>query len=134
MPNFYVAAGRHLDDGNLLYCHNRPVNATHLWAYGAECVLKAIAHKQGHFQLVKDKPDSNFGFHLNHHNTDLLSIYNATQSGPNTLLAPNSAFVGWDVSARYEDGTQLQAIDLYVKDAETFRKLLARALVEGLLP
>ena len=139
MPDFLAAARRHLDDGDFLYQHARHPNAVQLWAYGGECTLKAIAFKQQHFQTgATGKPTDNFGQHLNQTGKDnvldLLSLYNAKQTGTNGLMGPQTAFVGWDIGARYEDGSQLQAkLDEYKKDASCFRKMLNdSALPEGL--
>lgn len=138
MPDFFAAARRHLDDGDFLHQHERHTNAVQLWAYGGECTLKAIALKQECFQLdSKGKPNNNFGQHLNQtikNVPDLLSLYNAKQSGTNALMGPQAAFVGWEVGARYEDGSQLQAkLDDYKRDASFFRKMLNKsALPEGL--
>lgn len=141
MPDFLAAARRHLDDGDLLHQHSRIPNAVQLWAYGAECTLKGIALNQGCFQIgSKGKPTNNFGQHLNqtlpNNAPDLLSLYNAAQSGTNPLMGPETAFLGWDIKDRYEDGTQLQAkIDEYKLDAAFFRTMLNNAMSpEGLSP
>jgi hypothetical protein len=137
MPDFLVAARRHLDDGDFLHMALRKPNAVQLWAYGAECILKAIALKQGLTQIGSaGKPTNNFGQHLNQTNKnvpDLLSLYNASQTGTAALMGPQTAFVGWDVSARYEDGSQLQPIAQYALDATVFRNLLNTATL-GILP
>lgn len=134
MPDYFSAAQRHLDDGDFLYQHERHPNAVQLWAYGGECTLKAIALKQRHFQVgPSGKPSNKFGQHLNETRngaSDLLSLYNAAQTGPNPLLGPNTAFVGWEVGVRYEDGSQLLPnVTQYEKDAKIFRNLLASAII-----
>lgn len=133
MPDFFAAAQRHLDDGDLLYQQSRGPNAVQLWAYGAECTLKAIALKQQHFQLTpKGKPTGDFTQHLNQsvkNVPDLLSLYNATQTGTSALMGPTTAFVGWDINARYEDGAQLQPVAQYAVDARCFRNLLNLAIL-----
>lgn len=96
-----------------------------LWAYGAECTLKALAFKQNHFKIDPNgKPTNDFAQHLNQRVPDLLSLYNAAQTGTSALMGPQTAFVGWDISARYEDGSQLQPLAQYATDASHFRKLL----------
>lgn len=137
MPDFLAAARRHLDDGDLLYQQSRIPNAVQLWAYGAECTLKALALKQNHFKVgPKDMPTNGFGLHINQikKGSDLLSLYNAAQTGTSALMGPATAFVGWDINARYEDGSQLQpGIAQYVKDAGEFRNMLNSTLfLEGL--
>jgi hypothetical protein len=144
MPDFLAAARRHLDDGDFLYQHSRMPNAVQLWAYGAECTLKALAQHQNLFDFdAKGKPTNHFAQHLNEireetrknpNPLDLLSLYNAAQTGPSALMGPTSAFVGWDIKARYEDGTQLQPnIDAYKSDAAFFRHMLTtHMLPEGL--
>lgn len=131
MLDFLAAAHRHLDDGDFLNKELREPNAVQLWAYGAECALKAIALKQGLTQIdSKGKPTNKFGQHLNQtipNVPDLLSLYNASQSGTTALLGPQTAFAGWDISARYEDGSQLQPIAQYASDASVFRNLLNAA-------
>jgi hypothetical protein len=131
MPDFFAAAQRHLDDGDFLHKNLRAPNAVQLWAYGAECTLKALASKQKHFEIdPKGKPTKNFGQHLNQIKkdvADLLSLYNAVQTGTSALMGPETAFLGWDINARYEDGTQLQPIEQYVIDARCFRNLLNSA-------
>jgi hypothetical protein len=138
MPDFLAAARRHFDDGDILHNQLREANAVQLWAYGAECTLKAIAVKQGHTQLgPKGKPNNKFGQHLNQADPsapDLLSLYNASQSGTSALMGPQTAFVGWEISARYEDGSQLHPIENYALDASVFRNLLNAATLQGLLP
>lgn len=138
MPDFFSAAQRHLADGDFLHNHSRIPNAAQLWAYGAECSLKAIALKQGHFNVgLNGKPTAGFGLHINQTSQSgqtLLSLYNATQTGPNALPGPAVAFVGWNISARYEDGSQLQPVATYAADAGYFRQLLNLARVQGLLP
>lgn len=138
MPDFLAAAHRHFDDGDFLHNELREPNAVQLWAYGAECTLKAIALKQGHTQISsKGKPTNNFAQHLNQTTPnvpDLLSLYNASQSGTFTLLGPQTAFAGWDINARYEDGSQLRPIAEYALDASVFRNLLNAATLGGLLP
>lgn len=49
-------------------------------------------------------------------------------------MGPPTAFVGWDIKARYEDGSQLQPkIDEYQLDASLFRNMLTTAMLpEGL--
>ena len=138
MPDFSAAARRHLDDGDLLYEQSRFPNAVQLWAYGAECTLKALAFKQHLFTLdAKGKPTANFGQHLNQSKKsvpDLLSLYNAAQAGTSPLPGPATAFEGWEVSARYEDGSQLlPGIAQYASDAHCFRHLLNQSMLpEGL--
>ena len=139
MPDFLAAARRHLDDGDLLHQHSRIPNAVQLWAYGAECTLKGIALNQGYFQInQKGKPTNSFGQHLNQtfqNNTpDLLSLYNAAQSGTASMMGPSTAFVGWDINARYEHGSQFELkIDQYKLDAACFRNMLNSAIrPEGL--
>lgn len=83
MPDFSAAARRHLDDGDLLYEQSRFPNAVQLWAYGAECTLKALACKQNLFKVdAKGKPPRSFTLHLNQikDGADLLSLYNAAQT------------------------------------------------------
>lgn len=133
MPDFLAAARRHLDDGDFLHQNARHTNAVQLWAYGGECTLKAIALKQGCFQIgPKGKPTNNFGQHINQNVKDvpdLLSLYNASQTGTAALMGPSTAFVGWEISLRYEDGSQLQPnIAQFVADAGYFRNLLNKAL------
>lgn len=98
MPDFLAAAHRHFDDGDMLHNALREPNAVQLWAYGAECTLKAIALKQGHTQIdSKGKPTNKFGQHLNQavqNVPDLLSLYNASQSGTSALMGPQTAFIG----------------------------------------
>ena len=79
------------------------------------------------------KPNNNFGQHLNQsirNIPDLLSLYNAKQEGTNALMGPESAFLGWDVNARYEDGSifQEKMVD-YKRDAIFFRTMLSSLLV-----
>lgn len=137
MPNFLAAAQRHLDDGDFLHQDSRIPNAVQLWAYGAECTLKAIALKQNLFKLdAGKKPHAPYGVHLNQKATGgntLLSLYNAAQSGTAALLGPSTAFVGWDINARYEDGSHLQTVSDYLADANRFRQMLATARASGLL-
>jgi hypothetical protein len=138
MPNFFAAAQRHFDDGDFLHQHARHSNAVQLWAYGGECTLKAIGFKRGYFQLNPNgKPDNNFGQHLNQtikNVPDLLSLYNAKQTGTNALMGPLTAFVGWDINARYEDGSHLQEkVDDYKNDAMCFRAMLNNSVLpEGM--
>ena len=137
MPNFLAAAQRHMDDGDFLHQDSRIPNAVQLWAYGAECTLKAIALKQNLFQLDADnKPQKPFAIHLNQTaagGSTLLSLYNAAQSGTAALLGPSTAFVGWDINARYEDGSHLQTVTAYLADANRFRQMLMTARATGLL-
>lgn len=148
MPDFLAAARRHLDDGDFLHQHSRMPNAVQLWAYGAECTLKALALKQNLFALdtnsgkpktveADGKPSYKFAQHLNENKNDrpdLLSLYNAAQTGPSSVMGPSTAFTGWDIKDRYEDGTQLQPkIDEYKSDAAFFRTMLNSAMLpEGL--
>ena len=144
MPDFLAAARRHLDDGDLLHQHSRMPNAVQLWAYGAECTLKALAFKQHRFTFdANGKPTNNFAQHLNEipketkknpNPLDLLSLYNADQAGTNGLIGPQTAFEGWSIKDRYEDGAQLQPkIDEYKLDAAVFRTMLNNAMLpEGL--
>ena len=137
MPDFFASAQRHLADGDLLETHSRAPNAVQLWGYGAECVLKFVASKQGHFTLSPaGKPTNGFDLHVNQQRSGqtLLSLYNALQSGTAALSGPASAFADWKVDARYEDGTQLNHISTYKADASVFRALLSAALKQGLLP
>lgn len=138
MLNFLAAAQRHLDDGDLLHRHARAASTVQFWAYGAECVLKAISLSQGHFALNSTGiPTNGFGLHLNQtgkNGSDLLSLYNAAQAGTSALMGPTSAFAGWEIAARYHDGTQLQPLSRYFDDAQCFRNLLNSALVHGILP
>ncbi|MCY1247853.1 hypothetical protein D9M72_612250 [compost metagenome] len=122
MPDFYTAANRHFNDGDHLHASNRVPNAVQLWAYGAECTLKAIALKQKHFSLsASGRPDNGFAIHIDRVDTagqqELLSLYNAMQSGPNGIAGPISAFQGWKIDARYETGSQLQPVAAYSSDA-----------------
>ena len=139
MPNFYAAAKRHFDDGDHLNATSRVPSAVQLWAYGAECTLKAIAQKQGHFSLTATgKPTSGFDIHLDKldavNQQRLLSLYNAKQTGPNAIVGPSSAFPAWTIAARYEDGGQLQPVSFYSGDVAIFRSMLVSALAQGLLP
>jgi hypothetical protein len=139
MPDFFSAARRHLDDGDFLHQHARHTNAVQLWAYGGECMLKAMALQYGWCEInPKGKPTNHFGQHLNQNLSnnvpDLLSLYNAKQTGTTALMGPQTAFLGWDINERYEDGSHLQAkIDEYKSDAAFFRTMLNRAMLpEGL--
>ena len=137
MPDFFAAAHRHLADGDYLNLAARNPNAVQLWAYAAECILKAIAYKQGHFTLGADgKPLAGFGLHINQISKSgqtLLSLYNAAQTGPDALLGPSTAFAGWTINARYEDGAQLEPMGVYLTDIGNFRSLLTAAKSKGLL-
>lgn len=137
MPDFFAAARRHLNDGDFLHQHARHTNAVQLWAYGGECTLKAIALQQGHFQMDKNgKPNKGFGLHLNQikEGSDLLSLYNAAQTGTSILMGPTTAFVDWNINERYEDGSKLLTkLDDYKRDASFFRNMLNNsARSEGL--
>lgn len=138
MIDFFLAAWRHFNDGDLLHLHERYPNAVQLWAYGGECTLKAIGLERGYFQLNSNgKPDNNFGQHLNQtikNVPDLLSLYNAKQTGTSALMGPLSAFVGWDINARYEDGSHCQEkIEDYKRDAIFFRAMLNNSVIpEGM--
>jgi hypothetical protein len=139
MPDFFFAATRHFNDGDHLHQSARIPNAVQLWAYGAECALKAIALKQNHFSLNSSgRPTNGFAIHLDRMDSanqqELLSLYNAMQSGPNGIVGPASAFQGWKIDARYETGSQLQPANIYVSDANQFRALLNSAVAQGLLP
>ncbi|MBA2678835.1 MAG: hypothetical protein H0U76_10645 [Ktedonobacteraceae bacterium] len=137
MPNFFAAAQRHLDDGDLLHTNSRDVSAVQLWGYGAECVLKAIALKQNTFALsASGRPTGGFDLHVNQarNGQTLISLYNATQSGANPLVAPTSAFFGWTIHERYEDGSNLAPSATYAADALKFRSLLVDAIAQGVLP
>lgn len=139
MHSFFEAAKRHLDDGDFLYSDSREPNAVQLWAIGAECVLKSIAEKQHQFTLsTTNRPNGGYAKHIDEKdgtgNQILLSLYNAFQSGPNALIAPTSAFSGWTIHSRYEDGTQLPPASTYVNDVTKFRSLLTTAIAQGILP
>jgi len=148
MPDFLAAARRHLDDGDFLHQHSRMPNAVQLWAYGAECTLKALALKQNLFALdtnngkpktveADGKSSYKFAQHLNetkNEKLDLLSLYNSLQTGPSSMMGPSSAFTDWNIKDRYEDGSRLQPkIDEYKLDATCFRNMLNSAMLpEGL--
>jgi hypothetical protein len=140
MVNFYSASKRHFNDGNLLAQNNRLINATHLWAYGAECLLKAILEKQGHLTLKNSgRPRAPYALHINQQagnpTTNLLSLYNALQTGTNALIAPNQAFSGWTIDQRYEDDPEIVNLHtIFAQDAQIFQMLHMQAIKNGVLP
>lgn len=127
MENFYAAARRHFDAADLLYRSSvQAIEASHLYAYAAECVLKAVLENQR-------KP--NIRSHINDHlltkpKANLVNEYQILQTGRNAKALPPQSewFKGWTVNARYSDGNEITAhLAAHKKDAEVFRKLLSVA-------
>lgn len=134
MENFYAAARRHFDAADLLYQSGvQAIEASHLYAYAAECVLKGILVKQH---------QPNIRHHINDQlipprgtaskpKVDLVAQYQLLQTGRGAkplLPLQSDWFKGWTVEARYSDGSEISAhLATHKQDAEIFRKLLSAA-------
>lgn len=139
--DFAAAANRHFDAADYLHQGARLVEASHLYAYAAECVLKAIVQAQKH--------PGKFWGHLNEHTlpkpklpkpkSDLVQAYQILQQGrsalPLALPVPSRDFFqGWTVEARYQDASALQPfLTAHKQDAESFRQLFRQAYQQGVL-
>lgn len=131
--NFHKAANRHFDAADLLYREARTIEASHLYAYAAECALKAIARGQG-------KPLGNG--HINDHilkptGTDLIGLYQARQRGHQGCPLPTRKawFEGWTVNERYGDGASVEPhLAKHKTDADVVRAVFKRARDQGVLP
>lgn len=133
MENFYAAARRHFDAADLLYQSGvQTIEASHLYAYAAECVLKGVLVNQHR---------TNIWCHINDHllparragskpKVDLIAEYQNLQSGRGAKPLPRRSdwFKGWTVEARYSDGSEISAhLAMHKQDAEVFRKFLSAA-------
>jgi hypothetical protein len=131
MENFYAAARRHFDAADLLYQSGaQAIEASHLYAYAAECVLKGV--------LVNQR-QSNIRCHINDHllpqgrskpRVDLVAEYQNLQTGRGAKPLPRRCdwFKGWTIEARYSDGSEISAhLATHKQDAEVFRKFLSAA-------
>lgn len=135
MPDYRAAAMRHFLDGDLLSAQNRPANACQLWAYGAECALKAILLRQNFLQLdANGKPTGMYRKHINDPGNPLLGAYLAALGGhvDYALPARSSWFAGWTIDQRYEDGTSVAtAHTIHRNDKAVFQHLLLKAVQNG---
>ncbi len=127
MENFYAAARRHFDAADLLYQSGaQAIEASHLYAYAAECVLKAV---------LENQKKSNIRSHINDHllpkpKANLVNEYQNLQTGRNAKPLPlrSEWFKGWTVNARYSDGSEISAhLATHKQDAEVFRRFLSVA-------
>lgn len=127
MENFYAAARRHFDSADLLYQSGvQAIESSHLYAYAAECVLKAILENQ-------NKP--NIRSHINDHlsprrKANLVNEYQNLQTGRGAKPLPlrSEWFKGWTVEARYSDGNEIILhLAAHKQDAEVFRRFLPAA-------
>lgn len=136
MPNYLAAATRHFSDGDHLSAASRVVNASQLWAYGAECAMKAILLKLNHLQLdANGKPvDKAHCKHINDLNNPLIGAFSAALSGHAAYVLPAqpSWFANWDINERYEDGTAVAASHAaHSADKQVFQTILQKALKNG---
>lgn len=132
MENFYAAARRHFDAADLLYRSGaQAIEASHLYAYAAECVLKGV---------LANQRQTNIWCHINDHllpsrsvnakpKVDLVAEYQNLQTGRSAKPLPRSDwFKGWTVAARYSDGSEISPyLAMHKQDAEVFRKFLSAA-------
>lgn len=127
MDNFYAAARRHFAAADVLYDNgSQAIEASHLYAYAAECVLKAILEKQG-------KP--NIRSHINDHlapkpRANLVNEYQISQCGRSAkpLPARGEWFKNWTINARYSDGNEIVPhLTAHKQDANIFRRYLSFA-------
>lgn len=107
--DYQDAAGRHLQDANLLFEQSPPrlANASHLFGISAECSLKAIAHQSG----VKISRANGKG-HIPKLFTELLNV--APGIAGNTELAERiqtlaPLFADWEIGQRYHPQTAFDA-------------------------
>jgi hypothetical protein len=125
MENFHRAAERHFAAASLLDENAQGTahgtEASQLYAYAAECALKAILCKQG---------NKNPRGHINDHllpkpKSNLIDAYQNCQQGRNALpLKKTQCFEGWTINERYADGTSIQAhLASHKADAVTIMKV-----------
>lgn len=136
MPDYLAAARRHFSDGDHLAAVGRHVNASQLWAYGAECTMKAILLKLNLLKLdAKGKPlAKDHCKHINDPGDPLIAAFCAAMSGHVDYLLPAQTcwFMGWDINQRYEDGTAVAASHAaHSVDKQTFQTILHKAIENG---
>ena len=136
MADFRAAAVRHFSDGDVLCAASRYANASQLWAYGAECTLKAILLKMGHLKLdAKGKPDKDaHRKHINDPGNPLIGAYISTLGGHTDYALPNRAswFEAWNINQRYESGAAVAAAHVAHRgDKQVFARLLGKAHENG---
>lgn len=132
MENFYAAARRHFDAADSLYGSGvQAIEASHLFAYAAECVLKGV---------LANQRQTNIRCHINDHllplrsasskpKVDLVTEYQNLQTGRSAKPLPRcNWFKNWTVEARYSDGSEISAhLATHKQDAEVFRRFLSAA-------
>lgn len=136
MPDYLAAARRHFSDGDHLAADGRHVNASQLWAYGAECAMKAILLKLNHLQLdTTGKPiKQSHRKHINDSGDPLIAAFCAAMSGHVDYLLPAQAswFAGWDINQRYEDGAAVATSHTaHIADKRVFQTILQKAFENG---
>lgn len=134
MLDYLAAARRHLSDGDYLSAAGRRANASQLWAYGAECAMKAILLKLGHLRLKDGKPeDKAHRKHINDPGDPLVADFVSSMSGRAAYMLPSlPIFVGWTINERYEDGSTAAANHAsHANDKRVFQHILEEALKNG---
>jgi hypothetical protein len=112
--DYQDAAGRHLQDANLLFDQSPPrlANASHLFGISAECSLKAIARQSNpNIRSWKSKNIGSNG-HLPMLATELLHLAPSIEGNADLAkkiqgLAPS--FADWEVGQRYHPQTTFDA-------------------------
>ncbi len=108
--DFRGAAGRHLDDAELLFNEDRIANADQLFGLSAECSLKAVMVALGMATDSAGTPQDR-GHRV--HMPELWTAFQSFASGrlASRYLEPLDAqnpFVDWDVEQRYWAGSSIQ--------------------------
>lgn len=134
MPNFDRAAQRHYREAVLLRNSGRAANADHLAGFAAECALKAILLRFLGAQLnAKGRPVSSVSGRNTAHGHlpklwDEAKTVVAGRAAATTFagfLAGGNPFQSWDVSDRYEDGSQVK-IEEAERRVEMARRVVSR--------
>lgn len=141
--NYYKAARRHFEDGELLFKHNRHPNAGHLYGFAAECGLKSLLIISGYpsdpntGEIVHKKPEQ-FRTHVDilTQNIGQIRTYVSGRIGAKYLaLIPGIVkFTDWKTDHRYYDDAKLpHSVNDWQTASKEVMTMLDQALLDGVM-
>lgn len=136
--DFLDAHKRHWDDAEHLFNDSRWANADQLYGVSAECGLKRLMVAFGmSFDMTKDRPaDKKDMVHANKTWPRYESYRSGHHQGAKFVLPTTNPFIDWDVSQRYAHRSNFDQthVESHKQGADAVRKLITKAILEGLIP
>ena len=132
--DFIDAAQRHWNDAEHLAAAMRWPNADQLYAFTAECALKAVMAGLGMKVRPDGSPERPYRIHIDKLWSEFHTLANGTGASTYAaMLAGQNPFHDWSVDQRYWHSSSVTAVQaqLHRRGAETAKQVLNQARIDG---